>query len=122
MFVRIKRSGPREYLQIVENFREGRKVRQRVIANLGRLDILRATGALDSIATSLAQLSENVAVVSSIKEDNQRVEWDKEWGSFLVFRRLWQKKWSWIGFGGVEERRDRFYCGSPFAECERGEG
>ena len=91
MFVRVKRSGPREYLQIVENFREGKKVRQRVIANLGRLDILRATGALDLIATSLARLSENVAAISSIKEDNQRVEWDKEWGSFLVFRRLWQK-------------------------------
>ena len=91
MFVRIKRSGPREYLQIVENFREGKKVRQKVIANLGRLDILRTTGALDSITTSLAQLSENVAAISSIKEDNQRVEWDKEWGSFLVFRRLWQE-------------------------------
>jgi hypothetical protein len=91
MFVRVKTSGSREYLQIVENFREGRKVRQRVIANLGRLDILRASGVLDSIATFLAQLSANVAVVSSIKEDNQRVEWDREWGSFLVFRRLWEK-------------------------------
>jgi len=91
MFVRIKRSGPREYLQIVENFREGKKVRQRVIANLGRLDVLKSTGALDSIATSLAQLSENVAVISSIKQDNQKVEWDKEWGSFLVFRGLWEK-------------------------------
>jgi transposase len=90
MFVRVKRSGPRQYLQIVENFREGKKVRQRVIANLGRLDILKNTGALDSIATSLAQLSENVAVISGIKEDNQKVEWAKEWGSFLVFRRLWQ--------------------------------
>ena len=91
MFVRVKRSGPREYLQIVENFREGKKVRQRVIANLGRLDILKRAGALDSIATSLAQFSENVAVISSIKEGNQRVEWAKERGSFLVFRRLWQK-------------------------------
>jgi len=43
------------------------------------------------IATSLAQLSENVAVISSIKEDNQKVEWTKEWGSFLVFRLLWQE-------------------------------
>jgi hypothetical protein len=94
MFVRVKRSGPREYLQIVENFGEGKKVRQRVIANLGRLDILKSSGALDSIATSLAQLSENVAAISSIKEDNQRVEWDKEWGSFLVFRQfhLWGGK------------------------------
>ncbi len=54
MFVRVKRSGPRGYLQIVENFREGKKVRQRVIANLGRLDTLRATGVLDLIATSKA--------------------------------------------------------------------
>jgi hypothetical protein len=61
---------------------------------LGRLDILRAGGVLDSIATSLAQFSENAAVVFSIKEDNQRVEWDKEWGSFLVFRRthFWRKR------------------------------
>ena len=37
MFVRIKSSGPRSYLQVVENKREGRKTRQRVIATLGRL-------------------------------------------------------------------------------------
>jgi transposase len=44
-------------LQIGEDFREGKEVRHRVIANWGRLDIQRVTGSLDSIATSLAQLS-----------------------------------------------------------------
>jgi hypothetical protein len=48
MFVRLKRSGSpgalREYLQIVESFREQGKVRQRLIATLGRRDELVATG------------------------------------------------------------------------------
>jgi hypothetical protein len=37
MFVRTKPAGPHKYLQVVESFREGRKVRQRVVATLGRL-------------------------------------------------------------------------------------
>ena len=44
VFVRLKRSGPpgavREYLQIVESYREAGKVRQRLIATLGRRDAL----------------------------------------------------------------------------------
>jgi transposase len=40
MFTRLTRSGGRTYLQIVESFRNGADVRQRVIANLGRLDQL----------------------------------------------------------------------------------
>jgi len=49
VFVRIKPSGPRKYFQIVENFREDSKVKQRVIANLGRLEILQQTGQLDRL-------------------------------------------------------------------------
>jgi len=49
MFFRIKKSGPREYLQIAHNRREKRKIRQDVIATIGRLDVLRASGALDSL-------------------------------------------------------------------------
>ena len=37
MFVRTKPAGPHKYIQIVESFREGRKVKQRVVASLGRL-------------------------------------------------------------------------------------
>ena len=48
MFFRAKKSGsknhPHEYLQIVESFRDGSTVRQRVIATLGRLDHLKASG------------------------------------------------------------------------------
>ena len=40
MFFRIKKSGDRAYLQVVENHRAGGAVRQSVIANLGRADAL----------------------------------------------------------------------------------
>jgi len=40
MFFREKKSGPRSYLQIVENRREGKKTHQQVIVTLGRMDQL----------------------------------------------------------------------------------
>lgn len=41
MYTRITRSGPRRYLQLVEGYRDAEgKVKQRVIANLGRIDQL----------------------------------------------------------------------------------
>ncbi len=39
-----KKSGKYQYLQIVENHREGPKVNQQVIATLGRLDHMHAKG------------------------------------------------------------------------------
>ena len=44
MFARVKKSGRYEYLQIVHNERVEGRVRQRVIATLGRLDVLKQTG------------------------------------------------------------------------------
>ncbi|MEM6301374.1 MAG: IS1634 family transposase [Pseudomonadota bacterium] len=43
MYTRITKSGPRQYLQLVEGFRDDSgKVKQRVVANLGRIDQLDA--------------------------------------------------------------------------------
>ena len=55
MFFRLKKSGERGYVQIVENTRDGAAVRQRVIANLGRADELAASGALASLIASGAK-------------------------------------------------------------------
>ena len=44
MFFRIKPSGERRYLQIVENTRDGAATRQRVVATLGRVEDLEASG------------------------------------------------------------------------------
>ncbi|MDC0937041.1 hypothetical protein OAS39_12205 [Pirellulales bacterium] len=41
MFARIKKSGAYQYVQVVHNGRIDGRVRQRVIATLGRLDVLK---------------------------------------------------------------------------------
>jgi hypothetical protein len=46
MYFRRKNSGGRTYLKIVESRREGDRVRQQVIATLGRVDELQASGQL----------------------------------------------------------------------------
>ena len=52
MFFRLKKSGERAYVQIVENKRVDGAVRQSVIATLGRADELGASGALASLLAS----------------------------------------------------------------------
>ncbi len=60
MYPKVKtvRRGGRsyEYLELVEGRREGARVRQHVVANLGRLDELTAGGKLEQLAAGLARL------------------------------------------------------------------
>jgi len=65
MFERLKNSGRYQYLQIVENHREDRKIVQRVIATIGRLDKLHAKGDVETLVRSLARYSEKVLLVLS---------------------------------------------------------
>src|SRR5271157_3128713 len=81
MFFRVKHSGPREYLQIVENARDQGRVRQRVLATLGRLDKLRESGHLDGLLASGARFAEHVLLLTA----TQRI------GPTLVFERLWHE-------------------------------
>jgi len=89
MFARVKKSGRRQYLQIVENRREGRKVIQRVISTIGRLDRLHAKGDVENLVRSLAKYSENVLLVLSGKSDPSSQS--KKIGPSLIFERLWKE-------------------------------
>lgn len=64
MFFRIKPSGKRRYLQIVENTRNGRRTIQRVRATLGRIEDLEADGKLDSLLRSGARFSATAMLIS----------------------------------------------------------
>ena len=68
MFFRLKKSGERGYVQIVENKRDGAAVRQRVIANVGRADELAASGALASLIASGAKLTDQVLLINALDE------------------------------------------------------
>ena len=58
MFARIKKSGQHQYLQVVENRREGKKTIQRVIATIGRMDQIQARGDIETLVRSLSRFSE----------------------------------------------------------------
>ena len=73
MFFRIKKTGDRAYLQIVESYRQDGQPRQRVIATLGRLDKLTASGQIESLLASGARFTENALVLTAFAfEINRR--------------------------------------------------
>src|SRR6202035_4421400 len=55
MFARDKRIGPYTYVYLVENVREEGRTKQRIIANLGRKEVVVARGDLDRL-TALPRL------------------------------------------------------------------
>lgn len=94
MFVRVKRSVQKgttyEYLQIVESFRDSGRPRQRVIATLGRREMVIASGALDGLLRSLGKFSEKLRVVEAVRTQGIVAHSSKTWGPALVFARLWE--------------------------------
>ena len=91
MFVRVKRSGQYEYLQVVHNERLDGRVQQRVIATLGRLDVLRKTGQLDALLASCARFAEQTAVLSAHRQGRVAAAAKVRIGPPLVFQRLWEQ-------------------------------
>jgi transposase len=89
MFVRVKKTGEYQYLQIVQTYREGRKVKQRVVSTLGRLDKLQEKGEVDGIINSLSKYSSNVLMLLTGKSlPESKV---LKIGPVLIFKRLWEE-------------------------------
>jgi transposase len=95
MFARIKKSGQHQYLQIVENHREGSKTVQRVIATIGRMDHLEAKGGIENVMRSLSRFSEKVLLILSGKSEVHASA--QKIGPSLIFERLWKE----LGIGKI---------------------
>ena len=93
MFFRLKKSGERGYVQIVENKRDGAAVRQKVIVSLGRADELAASGALASLIASGAKLTDQVLLINALDEDAEGAlsVAAKRIGGPMLFGRLWER-------------------------------
>ena len=91
MFFRAKKSGPRTYLQIVENRWEDGRARQRVIATLGRLDKLQADGELEGLLRSGARFADAVMVLGAHEKGQAPAVDALRIGPALVFERLWEE-------------------------------
>ncbi|MBI5024863.1 MAG: IS1634 family transposase [Candidatus Omnitrophica bacterium] len=93
MFLRIKKTSSRHYLQIVESYREQGHVRQRVIGTIGRVEELSARGQVDQLLRSLAKYSERAILLLAGAGDPEAEV--KKVGPGLIFGRLWER----IGMG-----------------------
>ncbi len=93
MFFRLKKSGERAYVQIVENKRVDGAVRQSVIATLGRADELDASGALASLLASGAKLTDQVLLINALDEDADGAlsASAKRIGGPLLFGKIWER-------------------------------
>jgi hypothetical protein len=91
MYFRRKQSQGRFYLQIVESHRSGDQVRQRVIATLGRLDELEASGQLDRLLRSGARFVQQAMVLDAARAGDTPAVAVRRIGPALLFERLWQE-------------------------------
>ena len=89
MYFRKETSGGRAYLQIVESRREGDHVRQQVIATLGRVNELQASGQLERLLRSGARFTSQVMVLGSVASGAATTVAVRRIGMALVFERLW---------------------------------
>jgi hypothetical protein len=91
MFFRTKKSGPRTYLQLVENhWRDGRP-QQTVLATLGRLDELQQRGAVDGLLRSGARFARKLLVLTAHERGEVLAVRTLRLGAVLIFERLWQQ-------------------------------
>ena len=91
MFVRTKTTQGRTYLQVVENYREGAKVRQKVIATLGRKEELQASGQIEGVLKSLSRFSDKVRVTEEFREGKLEAKRVQKIGPDLITGRLWSE-------------------------------
>lgn len=92
MFIRTKTftnkdGSKRSYLQLVETQRHGDKIRQKVVANLGRIEELQ-NGQIDRLIESLSRFSTKQWV--RLEALKLGVKQAPQWGPALIFYHLWQ--------------------------------
>jgi len=98
MFVRTKRTGANEYLQIVQNYREGGKTKQRLIGTLGRVDEVAHSKDIDTLISKLSKYSNDALMVitGQSKIDATSISI----GPALVFERIWSE----LGMPGIIQK------------------
>ena len=91
MFIRIKKTGQHEYLQLVSSERVEGKVCQRVIGTLGRRDLLEDSDALAGLAGSLNKFMRHATILAEHRSGKTQVLAARSLGPALVFGRLWEE-------------------------------
>jgi len=91
VFVREKHINGSTYLYLVESVREDGRAKQRIIKNLGRKEVVVASGELERLASSVARYAERAVVLSQLAAGNPDGLACKRIGAPLLFGRLWEQ-------------------------------
>jgi transposase len=91
VFVREKHINGYTYLYLVESVREDGRAKQRIIKNLGRKELVVASGELERLAASVARYAERAIVLSQLAAGNPDGLTCKRIGAPLLFGRLWEE-------------------------------
>ena len=110
MFLRSVKAanGRHEYLRLVESFRDGDKVKQRIVAHLGRKDLLAPH--LDAL---IRLLQDGAAAPRWVSVDDISTPRASSWGPILVARHLFDK----LSLGSIlDAHRPPLRHGEPLSE------
>jgi hypothetical protein len=91
VFVREKHINGYTYLYLVESVREDGRSKQRIIKNLGRKEVVVASGELERLAASVARYAERSVVLSQLEAGHLDGLACKRIGAPLLFGRLWDE-------------------------------
>jgi Transposase DDE domain len=96
MFVREKKIKGYSYLYLVESVREGKLTKQRIVKNLGRKDVVLASGGLERLAVSIARFAATLEVrtklsAGDLSEGELEALGCQRIGAPLLFGRLWEE-------------------------------
>jgi hypothetical protein len=91
VFVREKHINGYTYLYLVESVREDGRTKQRIIKNLGRKELVVASGELERLAASVARYAERSVVLSQLEAGHLDGIACKRIGAPLLFGRLWDE-------------------------------
>lgn len=105
MFIRKTVAKGHTYLRIVRSYRENGKMKQQVLFNLGRLDLLEATGQIDGMLKALGRLATRQQLVDLSRD----VSIDEVYylGSAHVVRRMLERTGLWKTLEAVAHQRRR---------------
>jgi transposase len=90
MFIRVTKSKNHQYVKVVENYREEGKVKQRVVANLGKLEDISQKEA-ENISSKLLELAKSEKAVTKPKSLPEIEELDRYNYGYVVYRKLWNR-------------------------------
>lgn len=78
-----------EYIQIVHNYRRGKKIKQRVILNLGRKEFINSSQ-IDQLIKVLERFAGEVMVLNALEPD-MLCQWSRDFGLPVLYQKLWEQ-------------------------------